>query len=113
MSHRRTLRPGRCAWVAVTLAAPLPASCGGGHVPLPQLSTSTVGDTAGLVQRGEYLVRNVSVCGHCHSGNPRDPDGPLSGGLPFRNWRLGTIHAANLTPDAATGIGSWSEAEIV
>lgn len=113
MSHRRTFRPGRSARATVALAVPLLASCGGGHVPLPQLSTSTVGDTAGLVQRGEYLVRNVSVCGHCHSGNPRDPDAPLSGGLPFRNWRLGTIYAANLTPDAATGIGSWSEAEIV
>lgn len=88
-------------------------ACGGGHVPLPQLGTSTVGDTAGLVQRGEYLVRNVSVCGHCHSGDARDADGPLSGGRPFTNWRLGTIRAANLTPDDATGLGRWSEAEIV
>jgi mono/diheme cytochrome c family protein len=82
-------------------------------VPLPQLATSTVGDTAGLAQRGEYLVRNVSVCGHCHAADPRDPDGPLSGGLTFRNWRLGAIRASNLTPDAATGLGTWSEAEIV
>jgi mono/diheme cytochrome c family protein len=72
-----------------------------------------VGDTAGLVQRGEYLVRNVSVCGHCHSADPRNSDGPLSGGRAFTNWRLGTIRAANLTPDAETGLGRWSEAEIV
>lgn len=98
--------------VALSSAAVV-AACGGGHVPLPQLSTSTAGDTAGLVARGEYLVRNVSVCGHCHAADPRNPDGPLSGGLAFTDWRLGTIHAANLTPDAATGLGSWSEAEIV
>src|SRR4051812_5770401 len=60
------------------------AACGGGNVPLPQLSTSIAGDTAGLVPRGEYLVRNVSVCGHCHAADPRDPDGPLAGGLAFR-----------------------------
>ena len=110
MSSRKTrVVGGVAAWM---LAAAVGA-CGGGRVPLPQLSTSTVGDPAGLVQRGEYLVRNVSVCGHCHSGDPRDSDGPLSGGRTFTNWRLGTIRAANLTPDAATGLGSWSEAEIV
>ncbi|HEX8905789.1 MAG TPA: cytochrome c, partial [Longimicrobiaceae bacterium] len=117
MSPRHSSHSARCTRLATALAAALLASalasCGGGHVPLPQLATSTVGDTAGLVARGEYLVRNVSVCGHCHAADPRNPDGPLSGGLPFRNWRLGTIHAANLTPDQATGIGSWSEAEIV
>ncbi|HEX6747318.1 MAG TPA: c-type cytochrome [Longimicrobium sp.] len=114
-SHPRSSRPARSIRRLIALAAAITGSvsCGGGRVPLPQLSTSTVGDTAGLVQRGEYLVRNVSVCGHCHAANPRNPDGPLAGGLPFRNWRLGTIHAANLTPDVETGIGGWSEAEIV
>jgi len=108
MSSKAVLR-GMMGWM---LAAGVGA-CGGGHVPLPQLSTSTVGDPAGLVERGEYIVRNVSVCGHCHSADPRNPDGALSGGRAFSNWRLGTIRAANLTPDAGTGLGSWSEAEIV
>lgn len=94
-------------------AALLVAGCGGGHVPLPSLTPATVGDTTGLVARGEYIVRNVAVCGHCHAADPKDSDGPLSGGLAFRNWRLGTIRAANLTPDSATGIGAWSEAELV
>ena len=104
----------RPLWIALLLSlATAAAACGGGKVPLPSLSTSTVGDTAGLVRRGEYLVRNVAVCGHCHAADPRDPDGPLSGGLAFRNWRLGTVRAANLTPDPATGLGAWSDAEIV
>ncbi|MBW3572708.1 MAG: hypothetical protein KY467_16555 [Gemmatimonadetes bacterium] len=89
------------------------ASCGGGHVPLPALSPAVIGDTAGLVARGEYIVRDVAVCGHCHAADPRDPDGPLSGGRAFRNWRLGTIRASNLTPDAQTGLGRWSDAEVV
>jgi mono/diheme cytochrome c family protein len=117
MSSRRAIGLGRFGRVLGGMAASLLAAatggCGGGHVPLPQLATSMVGDTAGLVQRGEYLVRNVSVCGHCHSGEPRNSDGALSGGRPFTNWRLGMIRAANLTPDDATGLGRWSEAEIV
>jgi mono/diheme cytochrome c family protein len=71
-------------------------------------------DTTGLVARGEYIVRNVAVCGHCHAADPqKNPDGPLSGGLAFRNWRIGTVRASNLTPDNETGLGLWSEAEIV
>ena len=55
----------------------------------------------------------MAVCGHCHSADPRNSDGPLSGGREFRNWRLGTIRAANLTPDPETGLGSWSDAQVV
>lgn len=100
--------------VLAALLAAAAAACGGGHVPLPGLPASTVGDTAGLVARGEYVVRDVAVCGHCHAADPkRDVDGPLSGGLEFKDWRLGTIRAANLTPDAETGLGEWSDAEIV
>ena len=80
---------------------------------LPELTPAVTGDTAGLIERGEYIVRSVAVCGHCHAADPADPDGPLSGGLAFRNWRLGTVRAANLTPDPVTGLGAWTAAEIV
>ena len=112
----RTIAGFRRALIAAgrgAAAVLLLSSCGGGHVPLPALAASTVGDTAGLVARGEYIVRNVAVCGHCHAADPRNADGPLSGGYAFRNWRLGTIRAANLTPDVETGLGAWSDAEIV
>jgi mono/diheme cytochrome c family protein len=89
------------------------SACGGGHAPLPRLSSSDIGDTTGLVARGEYIVRSQAVCGHCHAAQPQNPDGPLSGGFEFKNWRLGTVRAANLTPDVETGIGAWTDAEIV
>jgi mono/diheme cytochrome c family protein len=89
------------------------AACGGGRVPLPDLTPTLIGDTTGSLARGEYIVRNVAVCGHCHSADARNSDGPLSGGHAFSNWRLGTIRAANLTPDSATGIGAWTDAELV
>ena len=64
--------------------------------------------------RGEYIVRNVAVCGGCHAADPsHDVDGPLSGGMEFRDWRIGTARAANLTSDPETGLGNWSEALIV
>ncbi len=99
------------AAVALLLAAA--GGCGGG-VALPELSPSAVGDTAGLLARGAYIVRDAAVCGGCHAADPgHAPDGDLSGGLEFKDWRLGTIRAFNLTPDSATGIGGWSEAAIV
>lgn len=81
-------------------------------VPLPALVASSVGDTTGLAERGEYIVRNVAVCGSCHASD-RKPDGPLVGGAEFKDWRLGRIRAANLSSDSATGLGTWTEPEIV
>jgi mono/diheme cytochrome c family protein len=80
--------------------------CAHATPPLPPAAPSTAA-------RGEYLVRNVAVCGGCHSADEKNPDGPLSGGKEFRNWRVGVIRASNLTSDDATGLGTWSEAEIV
>lgn len=101
-------------WSAGVLLPLTQVACGGGNIPLPDLSRSAIGDTTGLVAHGEYLVRNASVCGHCHAEDPKqNPDGPLIGGMEFQSWRLGTIRAANLTPDSATGLGLWSESQIV
>jgi mono/diheme cytochrome c family protein len=86
-------------------------SCGHGQIPLPAPPPGGSGDATAA--RGESIVRNVAVCGGCHSGSERDPDGPLSGGREFHDWRIGTARASNLTPDNETGLGTWSEAEIV
>jgi len=84
-------------------------SCSHGQIPLPAPPPGASGDAA----RGEYIVRNVAACGGCHAASERDPDGPLSGGREFHDWRIGTARASNLTPDNETGLGTWSEAEIV
>jgi mono/diheme cytochrome c family protein len=93
----------------------LALSCRHAQVPLPTPSPATTSAEATSVARGEYIVRTVSVCGSCHAapGEERDPDGPLSGGMEFHNWRIGIARASNLTPDAETGLGAWSDAEIV
>jgi len=61
--------------------------------------------------RGAYLVRGLAHCSTCHT--PRNllmaeqPSRELAGG------DVGTWHAPNITPDADSGIGNWSEAELV
>jgi mono/diheme cytochrome c family protein len=87
--------------------------CRTASVPVPNFAAGELAD-AGAVERGEYIVRNVAVCGHCHAADPkRDVDGPLSGGMEFRDWRVGTIGASNLTADPETGLGQWTVGEIV
>jgi len=54
-------------------------------------------------QRGEYLAR-AGDCLSCHT----KPGGPAyAGGLRMKT-PFGDIVAPNITPDAATGIGTWS-----
>jgi mono/diheme cytochrome c family protein len=87
--------------------------CGHAQVPLPNVPAQLTGSDVGSVARGEYIVRSVAVCGGCHSADAKNPDGTLSGGKEFHNWRLGTARASNLTSDGQTGLGDWSDAEIV
>jgi mono/diheme cytochrome c family protein len=85
-------------------------NCSHSQIPLPAGPPAMASDSAA---RGEYIVRNVAVCGGCHAASERDPDAPLSGGREFRDWRIGVARASNLTPDNETGLGTWSDAEIV
>ena len=88
------------------------AACAHGTAPVPSFDGVALADTTDLVTRGEYIVRNVAACGGCH-GADNAPDGPLTGGAEFKDWRLGTVRASNLTSDSQTGLGAWSDGEIV
>jgi mono/diheme cytochrome c family protein len=68
-----------------------------------------------LLERGDYLVNGIANCGNCHS--PRQPDGTqpgpkLSGGDAMTAPRF-TAYPPNLTPDPETGLGKWTEEQIV
>ena len=54
------------------------------------------------IARGEYLAR-LGNCAGCHT----DRGGRAYAGGKAINTPFGAIFATNLTPDAATGIGSW------
>ncbi|GGB14178.1 c-type cytochrome [Allosediminivita pacifica] len=63
-------------------------------------------NTWSTLQRGLYLTR-VGDCAACHSVEGEEP---YAGGLGLPT-PFGTIYAANITPDNATGLGEWSQDE--
>jgi mono/diheme cytochrome c family protein len=86
------------------------------------VATSKEDSVKQVLDRGKYLVENVAACMDCHS--TRDFSkyaGPVvrgtegMGGFEF-NEKLGLpgkIYAKNITPDVETGIGSWTDEEIM
>jgi mono/diheme cytochrome c family protein len=63
---------------------------------------------ANAVKRGEYLTR-AADCMVCHTG----PGGtPYAGGLAIP-LPFGTLYSTNITPDQATGIGDYSDADFL
>lgn len=63
---------------------------------------------ASLVERGEYLAR-AADCMVCHTA----PGGkPYAGGLAFK-LPFGSLYSTNITPDKETGIGKWTDDQIV
>jgi mono/diheme cytochrome c family protein/cytochrome c2 len=84
-----------------------------------------------VLARGEYLVKHVMLCNDCHSerdwtlySGPAIP--PLGAGRPCmdKNTKAvginfgmggfpGRLCIRNITPDVETGIGSWTDGEVV
>ncbi len=65
-------------------------------------------DTLALLDRGQYLAQ-AGDCIACHTA----PGGvAFAGGLPMKT-PAGTIYSTNITPDAKTGIGTYSYDEFV
>ncbi len=62
------------------------------------------------MSRGEYLYK-LSGCENCHSD--REHDGARLAGGRRLVTPLGTFFTPNITPDADTGIGRWSEADFI
>jgi mono/diheme cytochrome c family protein len=67
------------------------------------------------LQRGEYLVRNVSICVFCHSDIDTSKEGlPVKAGFAgagrtFAAEDMPWLVAPNLTPDGETGAGTWTD----
>jgi mono/diheme cytochrome c family protein len=81
------------------IAAPLARA-----VPQPNPAALASPEQAALAARGRYLF-TVASCALCHG-----TDG--SGGLKVSWAPFGTLWVRNVTPDAGTGLGSWSDAQI-
>jgi mono/diheme cytochrome c family protein len=84
--------------------------------------TEKVERTPARLERGRYLAETLVGCVHCHSGHrddlygwPVDPPTLGQGGLPFdRSLGIpGRVCAQNITQDMETGIGGWTDGEIM
>ena len=75
-----------------------------------------------VIKHGEYLATNVAMCMHCHS--QRDFTkyaGPTTTGTEGGGGQLfdekfglpGKIYSKNITPDNETGIGTWTDDELL
>jgi mono/diheme cytochrome c family protein len=67
------------------------------------------------VERGRYLVDSIAGCGNCHT--PKGSNGPLpgkelAGNAVIEDNPAFRAVASNITPDKATGIGNWTDAQI-
>lgn len=67
-----------------------------------------------IADRGRYLVTTAGCVG-CHiTPGPSGPayDMYLAGGMKMVHGQSGTSVSGNLTPDAETGLGKWTDDEI-
>jgi mono/diheme cytochrome c family protein len=64
--------------------------------------------SAGVDERGKYLAR-AADCMVCHTA---EGGVPFAGGRPFV-LPFGTIYSTNITPDAETGIGKYTNADFL
>ncbi|MCX6319147.1 MAG: c-type cytochrome [Bacteroidetes bacterium] len=111
VAYIRTLKPiertvpERKFFIPAAMFGPLPAA---------NIENNTMPDPSDKVKYGQYMV-TMAACTECHT--PMGPQGPdfskvFSGGFVFDNAVL-KVAVPNITPDSATGIGSWSEETFV
>lgn len=61
--------------------------------------------------RGAYLVRGLAHCTTCHT--PRNLLMAEKSSQELAGGEVGTWHAPNITSDANSGVGGWSDADLV
>ena len=81
-------------------------------------TTEVVSDSPEAIQRGNYIVNNVSSCGACHTTRENaDLVHPtktvfLGGGNILSELGM-KLFIPNITPDAETGIGKWTDDQLM
>ena len=80
------------------------------------VACSEASDDDAMVARGDYLVNGIVACGNCHT--PRNADATavddmrLAGTFVIEEPEF-RAYAPNITQDKETGIGAWSDEEII
>ena len=71
---------------------------------LPAIAPAAAAQDPGLIAKGRYMS-HLADCEGCHT---RAGGTPFAGGPPI-STPFGTVPSPNITPDAETGIGGWSD----
>lgn len=103
------------------IAAAYFSSCKNGKT--EQKATNSEDSLKKVQERGNYLVNHVAGCIDCHSkrdltkySGPVIPGSEGGGGFAFDQKLAmipGVVYGRNITPDPETGIGSWTDDEIL
>jgi hypothetical protein len=82
----------------------------------PDLSKIADPGERAIAERGHYLA-TIGSCADCHATpGPQGPDIEhmyLAGGAKLARKGFGTYISFNLTPDKQTGVGSWSDEDLM
>jgi mono/diheme cytochrome c family protein len=71
-------------------------------------SSPALAVTPAELARGKYVFGATGGCG-CHT----EPKGPINAGGRKFDGPFGTVYSANITPDSKTGIGAWTDEQII
>ena len=75
---------------------------------IPSISEGGTAAVPDLVGRGKYVFGAAGGCG-CHT----EPKGTLNAGGRKYDGPFGTVYSTNITPDRETGIGAWTDEQII
>lgn len=108
-------------YASTTLAVIIGAALGYALVHKPaqrELTDLRIEATPQRLERGRYLVEHVTVCLYCHtlrdfSRPTLPPTEPLGAGGTCTEATPGLVCVPNITSDAETGIGAWTDDEIL
>ncbi len=74
----------------------------------PSVGGEATAATPDMVARGKYVFGAAGGCG-CHT----EPKGVLNAGGRKYDGPFGTVYSGNITPDRQTGIGAWTDDQIM
>lgn len=110
------------AIIVATAGAAYLASCNDSKTE-SESTTNREDSIKAVIDRGRYLAINVAGCTDCHSKRDFSKySGPVvngthgQGGMAFDQQLAGipgVVYARNITPDPETGIGTWTDDEIL
>jgi mono/diheme cytochrome c family protein len=77
-------------------------------ISLPATARPQAPPSAADIARGKYVFGATGGCG-CHTV----PNGPVNAGGRKYEGPYGTVFSTNITPDKETGIGGWTDEQII